>query len=74
MSKSKRNERMMTEAKVMIMFVQIMEMWTKSRGPCECTIHKRTGDIVDLCPDCSADCALEEIFDYIAEQYNGYKE
>jgi hypothetical protein len=70
---SKRSERMMTEAKVLTMFDRITEMWKRSRGPCECTIHKRTGDIVDLCPDCSADCALEEIFDYIAEQYDGCK-
>ena len=73
MSKRK-TERMMTEAKVLTMIQQIMEMWRKSRGPCECTIHKRTGDIADLCSPCSMDCALVEVFDYLAEQYEGEKE
>ena len=69
MSKPKKAERMMTEAKVLTMISRIVEMWGKSQGPCECTVHKRSGDIIDLCPDCSADCALAEISSYIAEQY-----
>jgi hypothetical protein len=69
MTKPKKVDRMMTEAKVLTMISRIVEMWGKSQGPCECTVHKRSGDIVDLCPDCSADCALEEISGYIAEQY-----
>ncbi len=69
MMKSKKGERMMTEAKILTMISRIVEMWGKSQGPCECTVHKRSGDIIDLCPDCSADCALEEISGYIAEQY-----
>lgn len=62
-------EPIVTEADILQMFHQILLLRAKSQGPCECTVHRRTGDIVDLCGPCSAGVALEEIRDYIADQY-----
>ncbi len=33
----------------------------ESDGECECTVHRRSGDIIDVCPSCHAYTYLSEI-------------
>ena len=36
----------------------------ESVGECDCTVHRRTGDIIEVCGPCGAAADLSEIYTY----------
>jgi len=62
---SQADDRMMTEGKVLEMFQIILDLTERSKGSCECTVQKRTGNIIDVCDACSADSALHDIYECV---------
>jgi hypothetical protein len=69
MASSKRvGDRMMTSEKLLQMLASIMQLVERSKGQCECTVHRRTGNIIEVCEACSADVSLNEIYDHVAQE------
>jgi len=58
----KRKNKLVTADEVIEMVGIILQFHAlQCRGECECTIHRRTGDILDVCESCSAGVQLYEI-------------
>jgi len=49
--------------------IEIIEVVTRlakdSIGECECTVHRRTGDILEVCDSCGAHVDLSEIYAHV---------
>jgi len=67
----KKRKELIEDSQIIDILEALVKLREINRNQCECTVHRRTGGILEVCESCDAYCSFYEIYDYVMEHMEG---